>query len=159
MFLARYRPCVLHELYGIRLPPRPHVCVCVAAAVLPIASSVFFGCTSTEIHQGQEKKVFSLRRISPYSQHCWNAPFEAIFHSGRMFFRAFLNTHTPPEELRSSQPTTPAALGIGCNHQRSAFLSFFLFFPSLPCARYRLLQQRQNLKLNSLLEKWPCTAE
>ena len=60
-----------------------------------IASSVFFGCTSSEIHHGRKKKVFSLRRISPYSQHCWKCPLWSDFSQRQNVFQGFFkHTHT-----------------------------------------------------------------
>lgn len=95
-----------------------------------IASSVFFGSTSTKNPSRKESVFFktNLTVVNTAEMPLWSD-----FSQQRNV--SFLKTHTPPEELRSSQPTTVPALGIVCNHKHSAF------FFSLGCTWYRLLRQ------------------
>lgn len=103
-----------------------------------IASSVFFGSTSTKNPSRKESVFFktNLTVVNTAEMPLWSdfSQQQNVFFLFFFFPGAFLKTHTPPEELRSSQPTTLPALGIVCNHKRSAF--FFL----LGCTWYRLLR-------------------
>lgn len=100
-----------------------------------IASSVFFGSTSTKNPSRKESVFFktNLTVVNTAEMPLWSdfSQQQNVF----FFFSFFLKTHTPPEELRSSQPTTLPALGIVCNHKRSAFFFF------LGCTWYRMLRQ------------------